>query len=180
MIKKICSMFIFALIIGNLSMTHAMKPNKENPTLLNYIQNHKYDYVYKANSSPGPGIFSIVDLKSVKIECSNEHETVIHVKTILCANPIRDKYYFEEPTYTRYAYNHDEHNMYIETKDENTGTTNWKYLPPTKGGTYKLEWLKEASSAAAEQVYYIAMGKKFHINSPYDYNYSNGVTNIFP
>lgn len=171
--------FICVFAVCNMPMVNAMRPNKENPALLNHIQNHKYDYVYEVNSSPGPGIFSIIDLKSVKIEWSNEHETVISATTILCAHPYRNKYYFEEPRYIRYAYSHDEHNMYAEIKDEKTGVVNWEYLPPTKGGEYKLEWLKEAKSAAAEQIYYIAIGEKFHVNSPYDYDYSSGVTNIF-
>lgn len=178
-IKKFLSMCIFALIIGNLSMTHAIMPNKENPALWNYILAHKYDYVEQMNSYAGPGRFNITDIKSIKIEWSNKHETVIKAKIIACGFPGGNKVYLEDLGYTRYAYNHDEHNMYVEVYDEKTGATNWEYLPPTKGGEFKLERLKESASASAEQVYYIAMGKKFHINSPYDYSYKHGVTNIF-
>lgn len=181
MFKKllIMSTVLLSLIIGNMAMADAMKPTQENPALLNHIKNHKHDYVYQMNSYAGPGRFNITDIKSIQIEWSNDNETVIRVKTIACGIPGGGKVYLEELGYTRYAYNHVQHNMYEEVKDEKTGAANWKYLPPTKGGNYRDDWVRESASASAEQVYYIATGKKFHVNSPYNYDYSEGVTKMF-
>lgn len=181
MLKKIfvVSMLVSSLIAGNMAVTNAMMPNKENPALLNYIKSHRHDYVYQMNSYAGPGRFNITDIKSIQVEWTNEHEIVIRAKIIACGFPGGNKIYLEDLGYVRYAYNHDQHNMYEEVTDESTGATTWQYLPPTKGSDYKLERLKESASASAEQVYYIATGKKFHKNSPYDYDYSEGVTKMF-
>lgn len=179
MIKKIIPICLLVMMLCSMSMANAMMPHRENPALYKYISSHKHDFVYQMNSYVGPGRFNITDIKSVKIEWTNEHETVIRAKIIACGFPGGNKVYLEDLGYTRYAYNHDEHNMYEEVVDEATGANSWKYLPPTIGGDTKLERIKESASASAEQVYYIATGRKFHPNSPYDYDYSHGVTNIF-
>lgn len=174
---KIMNIFIAAITVILISLT---TPTVEagpyeyefDPALLNRMHSNPNNYIYGVGL--GMGVVYYIEKSSIKIEWSNQNETVLNANIVFYVYyPDKNKNVVEDVAYLhnrplRLAFNHVTHNVFQEEIDKN-GNTIWRYIDSSN-----LDYKRGDSHdmCVAETIYYYAMNKPF-FTPPLTYNMNN-------